>query len=126
MLNMMDIKPIRNEKDYEAMLARIETIFNAEPDTAEGDELDVLFLIVEDYESKHYPIDSLDPIDFIKCTMELRGEGQKELSELLNSRSRASEILNRKRPLTLDQIRKIAKAWNVPAEAMIREYELSA
>ena len=123
---MMDIKPIRNEKDYDAMLARIETIFDAEPGTAESDELDVLFLIVEDYESKHFPIESLDPIDFIKCTMELRGEGQKELSALLNSRSRASEILNRKRPLTLDQIRKIAKAWNVPAEAMIHEYELSA
>ena len=122
----MDIKPIRNEKDYDAMLARIETIFDAEPGTTESDELDVLFLIVEDYESKHYPIEPLDPIEFIKCTMELRGEGQKELSELLNSRSRASEILNRKRPLTLDQIRAISKAWNVPAEAMIHVYELSA
>jgi len=122
----MDIKPIRNEKDYDAMLARIEILFDAEPGTTESDELDVLFLIVEDYESKRYPMEPLDPIDFIKCTMELRGEGQKGLSELLNSRSRASEILNRKRPLTLDQIRKIAKAWNVPAEAMIREYELSA
>jgi HTH-type transcriptional regulator/antitoxin HigA len=123
---MMDIRPIRNKKDHDAMLARIETLFDAEPGTAEGDELDVLFLIVEDYESKHFSIEPLDPIEFIKCTMELRGEGQKELSELLNSRSRASEILNRKRPLTLDQIRKISKAWNVPAEAMFHEYELSA
>ena len=122
----MNIKPIHSEKDYDAMLARIESLFDAEPGTAESDELDVLFLIVEDYESKRYPIEPLDPVDFIKYTMELRGEGQKELSKLLNSRSRASEILNRKRPLTLDQIRTISRAWNVPAEAMIQEYELSA
>ena len=122
----MKIKPIHSEKDYDAMLALIESLFDAEPGTAESDELDVLFLIVEDYERKRYPIEPLDPVDFIKFTMELRGEGQKELSKLLNSRSRASEILNRKRPLTLDQIRTISRAWNVPAEAMIQEYELSA
>jgi HTH-type transcriptional regulator/antitoxin HigA len=68
----------------------------------------------------------MNPVEFIKCTMELHGVGQKELAELLNSRSRASEILNRKRPLSLDQIRKIAAAWDVPAEAMISEYELTA
>ena len=122
----MNIKPIHSEKDYDAMLARIETLFDAEPGTAESDELDVLFLIVEDYENRCYPIEPLDPVEFIKFTMEIRGEGQKELSKLLKSRSRASEILNRKRPLTLDQIRTISKAWNVPAEAMIHEYELSA
>jgi len=120
----MDIKPIRTERDYDAMLLRIDAIFDAEPGTEEGDELDVLFLIVEEYERNHYPIEPLDPVDFIKCTMDLRGVGQKELAELLNSRSRASEILNRKRPLTLDQIRKIAGAWNVPAEAMISDYQL--
>ena len=122
----MEIKPIRTEDDYEAMLARIYAIFDAEPGTEDGDELDVLFLIVEEYERKHYPIEPLDPVEFIKCTMELRGIGQNELAVLLNSRSRASEILNRKRPLSLDQIRKIAVAWNVPAEAMISEYELTA
>jgi HTH-type transcriptional regulator/antitoxin HigA len=122
----MEIKPIRTEDDYDAMLARIDTIFDAEPGTEESDELDILFLIVEEYERKHYPIEPLNPVEFIKCTMELRGVGQKELAELLNSRSRASEILNRKRPLSLDQIRKIAAAWNVPAEAMISEYELTA
>ena len=72
----MDVKPIHSEEDYEAMLARIETLFDAEPGTAESDELDVLFLIVEDYESKRYPIEPLDPVDFIKLTMELRSEGQ--------------------------------------------------
>ena len=122
----MEIKPIRTEDDYEVMLARIYAIFDAEPGTEDGDELDVLFLIVEEYERKHYPIEPLDPVEFIKCTMELRGIGQNELAVLLNSRSRASEILNRKRPLSLDQIRKIAVAWNVPAEAMISEYELTA
>ena len=122
----MEIKPIRTEDDYEEMLARIDAIFDAEPDTEEGDELDVLFLIVEEYERKHHPIEPLDPIEFIRCTMELRGVGQKELAKLLCSRSRASEILNRKRPLSLEHIRKIAVAWNVPAEAMISEYELTA
>ena len=121
----MEINPIRNEEDYHAILARIDAIFDAQPGTAEGDELDVLCLIIEAYECKHYPIEPLDPVEFIKATMELRGAGQKELGEILNSRSRASEILQRKRPLSLNQIRKIAKAWNVPAEAMISEYELT-
>jgi len=123
---MMDIKPIRTELEYDTVLSRVDEIFGAEPGTDEGDELDVLFLLVEDYERKHFPIEPLDPVDFIKYTMEMRGIGQRELASLLNSRSRASEILNRKRPLNLEQIRKISAAWNVPAEAMVREYELSA
>ena len=86
----MEIRPIRTEEDYDSMLVRIDDIFDAEPGTEVGDELDVLFLIVEEYERKHYPIPPLDPIDFIKCTMELRGIGQNELAVLLNSRSRAS------------------------------------
>ena len=122
----MEIKPIKTEADYDSTMERIDAIFDAKPDTEQADELDILCLIIEEYERKHYPIEPLDPVDFIKCTMELRGVGQKELAELLNSRSRASEILNRKRPLSLDQIRKIAKAWNVPVEAMVSEYELTA
>lgn len=122
----MNIKPIRNEADYEAALERIHAIFGAQPDSDEGDELDILMLLVERYEELHYPIETPDPIEFLEYLMQLRGAGQPELARLLGSRSRASEILNRKRPLTLDQIRKISAAWQVPVEPLIREYELSA
>ena len=122
----MKVKPIRNEADYAAALERIHAIFGAEPGTDEGDELDILTLLAERYEEQHYPIETPDPIDFLEYLMELRGVGQAELAELLGSRSRASELLNRKRPLTLDQIRKISGAWHVPVEALISEYELSA
>ena len=122
----MEIKPIKTEADYDSTLERIYAIFEAKPDTDEGDELDILTLLVENYERIHYPMEKPDPIEFIKYLMELRGVGQNELASLLNSRSRASEILNRRRPLTLAQIRKISNAWNVPVESMISEYELTA
>ena len=122
----MEIKPIKTEADYDSTLERIYAIFEAKPGTDEGDELDILTLLVENYERIHYPMEKPDPIEFIKYLMELRGVGQNELASLLNSRSRASEILNRRRPLTLAQIRKISNAWNVPVESMISEYELSS
>lgn len=122
----MEIKPIKTEADYDSTLERIYAIFEAKPDTDEGDELDILTLLVENYERIHYPIEKPDPIEFIKYLMELRGVGQNELASLLNSRSRASEILNRRRRLTLAQIRKISNAWDVPVESMISEYELTA
>lgn len=122
----MEIKPIHNETDYEATLARIEEIFDAEPGSDEDQELDLLVALVERYEDRHYPIDPLDPIEFLEATMEARGVGQAELARVLGSRSRASEVLARKRPLTLAQIRRISRAWNVPAEPLIAEYELSA
>ena len=122
----MNIKPIRNEADHEAALQRIEAIFGAEPGTDDGDELDILLVLVERFEELHYPIDAPDPIEFLEYLMELHGARQPDLARLLGSRSRASEILNRKRPLTLDQIRKICAAWQVPVEPLIREYELSA
>ena len=122
----MEIKPIKTEADYDSTLERIYAIFEAKPDTDEGDELDILTLLVENYERIHYPMEKPDPIEFIKYLMELRGVGQNELASLLNSRSRASEILNRRRPLTLAQIRKISNAWDVPVESMISEYELTA
>lgn len=122
----MEIRLVRTEADYEATLERIDAIFDAEPGTEEGDELDLLVTLVEAYERQHYPIEPLDPVEFLQGTMEVKGLGQKELAQLLGSRSRASEILNRKRPLTLDQIRKISVGWNVPVEALIAEYELTA
>ena len=121
----MEIKPIKTEADYEMTLERIDVIFDAETGTVEGDELDILTLLIEEYERIHYPMEAPDPIEFIKYLMELRGVGQNDLALLLNSRSRASEILNRKRPLTLDQIRMISDAWDVPVDSLTRVYELA-
>ena len=121
----MEIKPIKTEADYDSTMERIDAIFDAEPGTDEGDELDILTLLVEDYEKIHYPIEKPDPIEFIKYLMELRGVGQNDLALLLKSRSRASEILNRRRALTLDQIRKISDAWDVPVDSLARVYELA-
>ena len=121
----MNIQPVRNETDYAAALGRIEELMNAGPDTPEGEELEVLSILVERYEQKHHAIDAPDPIEFLKNIMEFRGVGQNGLAVLLNSRSRASEILNRRRPLTLEQIRKISQAWQVPVDPLVRDYDLT-
>ena len=121
----MKISPIRNKIDYKAALERIEVLMDAEPDTLESDELEVLSLIVGAYEEKHFSIDDPDPIEFLKNVMEFKGLGQKDLADLLSSRSRASEILNRQRLLNLTMVRKISHAWQVPSAPLIREYELT-
>jgi HTH-type transcriptional regulator/antitoxin HigA len=120
----MDISPIRTNADYRAAMARIDDLMDAEHGSREGDELDVLATLVEVYEQKYFPIESPDPIEFIKNAMELKGLDQTGLAKILDSRSHASEILNKKRALTLSQIRKIAMEWHVPADPLIREYEL--
>lgn len=122
---MMDIRPIRNEANYTAALKRIEALMDAESGTAEGDELDVLSTLVEAYEQQHYVIAEPDPVAYIKSIMEFREVDQTELAKLLGSRSRASEILNRRRPLTLSQIRRISSAWNVSADPLIQEYRVA-
>jgi len=101
-------------------------LMDAEPGTPEGDELDILATLVEVYEQRHYPMDAPNPVEFIKNVMEFRGIDQAELGRLLRSRSRASEILNRRRPLNLSQIRQITSAWKVPADPLIKEYELAS
>lgn len=121
----MNILPIKNVADYEATLERINQLMDAERDTPEGDELEVLALMVGAYEDTHYPIDDPDPIEFLKYVMECQSFGQKDLARLLNSRPRASEILNRQRPLSLSMIRLISQAWQVPVEPLLREYTLS-
>jgi len=121
----MKISPIRNEADYNASLERIEALMDTGPDTVESDELEVLSLMVDAHEKKHFPIDNPDPIEFLINIMEFKGLGQKDLAELLNSRPRASEILNRQRPLNLTMVRKISKAWQLPADPLIQEYNLA-
>lgn len=122
----MDIRPIRTEADNELALQRIDALMDARPGTSEGDELDVLVTLVEAFEEQRYPIDPPEPIVFLREVMEWMNKSQVDLADLLGSRSRASEVLNRQRPLTLKQIRTISSAWNIPADPLIREYELSA
>jgi len=109
----MQLKPIRTEKDYEATLARIKEIFDAEPDTPDGDELEILAFLVEVYEKKNYPIGMPDPIEAIKIRMEDLGLNRKDLEGVIRSKDRISEILNRKRPLTLPMVQRLSeKTWS--------------
>ncbi len=118
----MKLKPIRTEEDYELALKRLDKIFDAEPGTKQGDELEILALIIEDYEDKNYPIGSPDPIEAIKFRMDQMGMKQSELAKIIGHKSRASEILNRKRKLTLNMIRKLSKMLNIPTEVLVKEY----
>lgn len=120
----MDIKPIKTESDYEAALAEIERLMGAEPNTPEGDKLDVLTTLVETYEEKHYPIEPPDPIEAIIHEMESQGLTRKDLERYLGSRARVSEILNRKRSLSLQMIRNLQEGLGISAEILINPYPL--
>lgn len=122
----MEIHPIRTEADYDAAVAEIERLWGAEPGTDDGDRLDILATLVEKYENEHWPIDTarVDPINMLNYLIDEGGHTQAELAELLGSRSRASEILNRRRALTVEMIFRISEAWKVPAELLIRPYRL--
>ena len=118
----MEIKPIKNEVDYQAALKEIELLFDAAPDTPEGDRLDVLTTLVEVYEERHYTIPMPDPIEAILYHMESRGLTRRDLEPYIGSRARVSEVLNRKRPLTMEMIRNIHKGVGIPAEVLIQPY----
>ena len=122
----MEIRPVRTEAEYEAALKEIETYFESEPrqGSPEADRFDILATLIEAYEREHWPIDAPDPVEAIRYCMELRGYTQSDLAVLLRSRSRASEILNRRRPLTLEMAWKLHREWDVPAESLIRPYHL--
>src|SRR5262245_59624065 len=121
----MDLRPIKTEADYEQALAEINTLFDAQPDTPEGDRLDVLVTLVEAYERKHYPIPPPDPIDALHYYMESRGLTRRDLEPYIGSRSRVAEILNRRRALTIDMIRRLHKGIGVSADVLIQLYSLS-
>lgn len=118
----MNIKPIKTKQDYNEALNRIDKIFDAEPNTKLGDELDILVTLVERYEKEHYPIDLPDPIEAIKFRMEQMGYTQNDLASLIGLKSRASEILNKKRKLTLNMIRKLSEALSIPVEVLVKAY----
>jgi HTH-type transcriptional regulator/antitoxin HigA len=115
------IRPLHSEADYDAALEEIERYFENEPKagTPEADRFDLLALIVEDYERKHWPIEPPDTIDAIRYRMEIGGYTQADLGRLLGSRQRASDILTRKRPLTMRMAWKLHREWGIPAEALI-------
>jgi HTH-type transcriptional regulator / antitoxin HigA len=116
----MDIKPIRTEADYEAALAEVERLWEAEPGTADGDRFEVLFTLVEAYEEKQYPILPPDPVEAIKYYMDSRGLDRRDLEQYIGPSGRVSEVLSRKRPLTLAMIRKLNTGLGIPAEVLIK------
>ena len=123
----MEIRPIRTDKDHKAALAEIEACWGAPEGSEAGDRLDVFLALVEIYESKRWPTDlskRFDPIDVLNYAIDELGHTQAELAELLKSRPHASEILSRRRPLTVDMIHKISKAWKIPADLLVRPYRI--
>ena len=121
----MDIHPIKTEVDYQVALAEIERLFDALPDTPAGDRLDVLATLVEAYEEQHYSIPAPDPIDAITYHMESRGLSRRDLEPYLGSRARVAEVLNRKRPLSLEMIRRLHTGLGIGAEILIQPYLLA-
>lgn len=118
----MNLSPIKTEKDYQKALKRLDEIFDAKKGSPEGDELEILGILIEKYEDEKFPIGLPDPIEAIKFRMEQMGMKNKDLAEIVGFRSRVSEILNRKRKLTLDMIRKIHTVMNIPTEVLIQAY----
>lgn len=124
---MENIHPIKTDADYEWAIAEITKYFEHEPEvgTPEGDRFDVLATLIEAYENKHYPISTPDPVGAITAHMEMAGLTQTALADLFGSRSRASEVLHRRRLLTMDMAYKLHRAWNIPAEVLIQPYHLA-
>jgi len=121
----MHIKPIKCEKDYANTLGKIESLMSAKPNTPQMDELEVLTTLIEAYEEQHYKIDAPDPIEAIKFRMEQEGLKQKDLVAIVGSKSRVSEVLNRKRKLTIEMIRNLHKQLNIPVESLFLDYKIN-
>jgi HTH-type transcriptional regulator / antitoxin HigA len=122
----MDIRPIRTDKDHRAALVEIDKHWGATEETEEGDKLDVLLALVEVYEAKRWPMGMtkrFDPIDVLHYAIEELGHTQAELADILGSRSRASEVLSRRRALTVEMIHKIGETWKIPADLLVRPYK---
>ncbi len=121
----MNIYPIKTEADYDQALAEVELLWGAEENTEKGDKLDILLVLIENYEKIHHPIDPPDPIEAIKFRMEQMGLSRKELEKCLGSKSRVSEILNYRRSLSIDMIRKLHAEFYIPLESLINKTEHS-
>lgn len=120
----MTIKPLKTDKDYQEALLRMEVLFDAKIGTEESDEADILSVLIDEYEKKHYPIEAPDPIEAIKIRMEEMELKQNDLTAFMGSKSVVSEVLNRKRKLTVEMIRNLTKHLKIPSEVLINDYEL--
>ncbi len=118
----MNINLIKTENDYNQALERLEVIFDAKKGTKEGDELELLGILIDQYEKQHFPIDLPDPIEAIKFKMEQMGYTQNDLAKIIGFKSRASEILNKKRKLSLEMIRQLHTSLNIPTDVLIQTY----
>jgi HTH-type transcriptional regulator / antitoxin HigA len=121
----ISVQPINTDADYRAALALVDSLFDAEPGTPEGDHLDVLVTLIEAYEERHWEIGLPDPIDAIRVRMAEKNLRPRDLEPMIGSRGRVSEILTRKRPLTLPMIRRLSKGLDLPAEVLIQEIRRS-
>lgn len=121
----MNIKPIKTETDYKKALKRLDVIFDAKKGTLDSDEADVLGHLIDEYEKKHHPIDAPDPIEAIKIRMEEMQLKQVDLVDEIGGKSRVSEILNRKRKLTIEMIRNLTSKLNLSSELLIKDYQLT-
>jgi HTH-type transcriptional regulator / antitoxin HigA len=121
----MKLIPIKTEKDYRAALLQMESIFDAKEGSAESDFADILALMIDDYEQKHYPIEAPDPIEAIKARMEELNLKQVDLVNIIGTKSRVSEVLNRKRKLTLEMVRNLKNHLNIPSDILTNEYNLT-
>lgn len=120
----MVLKPIKTESDYRAALKRLEDLFDAKPGTPESDELEILGLMVDEYEKKYYPIEAPDPIEAIKIRMEEMHLRQVDLVPEIGGKSRVSEVLDRKRILTIEMIRKLSTRLNLPTDLLVQDYQM--
>jgi HTH-type transcriptional regulator/antitoxin HigA len=121
----MELKPIKTKRDYQAALKLAEALWDAPEGSNEADRLEVLTLLIQVYESKHHAIPDPDPIDFLNGVIEQRGLSRKDLEPYIGSRARVAEVLNRVRPLTLDMIRRLSQELGLPADVLVRRYEVT-
>lgn len=121
----MELQVIKSEKAYRSALQRLELIFDAPVDSVEGDEAEILSLLIENYENEHYPIEAPDPIEAIKIRMEELNMRQQDLVGILGGKSRVSEILNKKKRLTVDMIRELEKTLQISASVLVNNYKLA-
>lgn len=118
----MNIKPIKTEDDYQEALKRLEEIFDSKPNSKEGDELEILAMLIDNYEKIHFPIELPDPIEAIKFRMEQLNYSNQDLAQIIGLKSRVSEILNKKRKLSINMIRKIHEALSISTDILVQKY----
>ena len=121
----MELRPIRTKREYNLAMNEAEALWDAPARSAEADRLEVMTLLIQEYEREHYPIPDPEPIDFLLHVMDARGLTRKELEPFLGSRARVAEVLNRVRPLSLKMIRRLSTGLGIPAEVLIQPYDVT-